>query len=349
MSGEVHIIGDGARERVTALALDPRLAWAEARRVLAAGLQAPAPVDVAAALGALGRLGGRLVALPDPDFPPALRGLAAGPVGLFVRGSFPECGMLAVVGARACSRAAADLARDLAAAAVRAGYAVVSGGALGVDAAAHAGALTAGGSTVAILGSGLDRPYPQRNVGLFDRIAARGAVATPFPPGTAPLRANFPRRNVLVAALAERVLVVEARGRSGALHTARAARALGRPVAAVPGTVGCDRLLADGARRVQSGADLEAWVRGEAPRPLVAHAPTPEAEAALAACDAQPRSVGEIAARAGLAEDDARTAIAFLELWGLVAEVRSQSYVRLSEAPSTTPPDPPRTHDETLV
>ncbi|MBI5479380.1 MAG: DNA-processing protein DprA, partial [Deltaproteobacteria bacterium] len=171
----------------------------------------------------------------------------------------------------------------------------------------------------------------------------------PFPPGTPPLRANFPRRNVIVAALAARVLVVEARGRSGALLTARAARALGRPVAAVPGTVGCERLLAGGARRVESPGDLAAWLRGEAPRPAAVHAPTPEAEAALGACDAQPRSVADIAARAGLAEDDALTALAFLELWGLVARARSQSYVRVIEARSTTPTDPPRTHDETLV
>jgi DNA processing protein len=349
MSGEAHQIGEGGREQVTALALDPKLAWAEARRALAAGLGPVAPIDVAAALGTLARLGGRLVALPDPDFPQALRGLPAGPVGLFVRGTLPPTAMLGIVGARACSRAAADLAHDLAADAVRAGFAVVSGGAVGIDAAAHEGALAAGGSTVAVLGSGLDRPYPQRNVALFDRIAAHGAVATPFPPGTAPLRGNFPRRNVIVAALAERVLVVEARGRSGALLTAQAARTLGRPVAAVPGTVGCDRILAGGARRVETAADLAAWLRGEAPRPAEVHAPTPEAEAALGACDSQPRSVADIAARAGLAEDDARTALAFLVLWGLVVETRSQNYVRVIETRSTTPTDSRRTHEETLV
>jgi DNA processing protein len=298
--------------------------------------------------GGLERVGGRRLALDDPEFPAALRGLPAGPVGLFVRGTLPTTAMLGVVGARACSVAAARLAHDLAVAAVRAGFAVVSGGAIGVDAAAHEGALAAGGATVAVLGSGLDRPYPQRNTALFDRIAAHGAVATPFPPGTAPLRANFPRRNLIVAALAERVLVVEARGRSGALITARQARALGRPVAAVPGTAGCDRLLAGGARRIESPADLAAWLRGEAPRPATAQAPTPEAAAALAACDASPRTVSEIAARAGLGEDDARTALAFLELWGLVAEARSEMYVRITQARSNGTSDHPGTHDQTL-
>ncbi|MBI5477371.1 MAG: DNA-processing protein DprA, partial [Deltaproteobacteria bacterium] len=217
MSDAVDQIGESRREQVTALALDPKLAWADARRALAAGRGPEGPVDAAAALRTLARLGGRLVALHDPEFPEALRGLPAGPVGLFVRGRLPGTTMLGVVGARACSRAAARLAHGLAAAAVQAGQAVVSGGAIGIDAAAHEGALAAGGQTVAVLGSGLDRPYPERNLGLFDRIAFNGAVATPVPPGTPPLRANCPRRNGIVAALAARVLGVEARGRSGAL------------------------------------------------------------------------------------------------------------------------------------
>jgi DNA processing protein len=278
------------------------------------------------------RIGGRFMALDDPEYPAVLRGLTSGSDGLFVRGSLPTAPMIGIVGARACSMDGARLAYGLAGAAVRAGFAVVSGGAIGIDTAAHEGALAAGGATLAVLGSGLDRPYPQRNVGLFDRIAARGAVLTPFPPGTAPLRANFPRRNLIVAALAERVLVVEARGRSGALITARRALAVGRPLAAVPGTTGCDRLLAGGARRVETPEDLTAWLRGEAPRPAGAHAPTPEAEAALRVCDAQPRTVAEIAARAALSEDDARTALAFLELWGLVAEIRGEKYARIIQA-----------------
>ena len=349
MSGVTHQIGGGGRELVTALALDPTLAWAAARRALLTGAGPSVPVDATAALATLARLGGRLVAIDDPEFPAVLRALTTGPVGLFVRGALPAGPALGIVGARACTRAAARLAHDLAATAVREGMTVVSGGALGIDAAAHEGAIAAGGTTVAVLGSGLDRPYPARNLALFDRIAGSGAVATPFPPGTPPSRENFPRRNVIVAALAERVVVVEARGRSGALITARAARAAGRPVAAVPGTVGCDRLLADGARRIESPQDLSAWLRGEAPRPAAVHAPTPEAEAALGACDAEPRSVADIAARAGLTEDDARTALAFLELWGLVVQARLQHYVRIIEVPGATPTDPSRTHDEALV
>jgi DNA processing protein len=345
MTGAVDRNGS---ERVRAFALHPSLAWAQARRALEEGRDPDTAVDVGAGMERLARVGGRLVALDDPDFPAALRALPAGPVGLFVRGTLPTGTMLGVVGARACSVAAARLAHELAAAAVRCGFTVVSGGAIGVDAAAHEGALAAGGATLAVLGSGLDRPYPQRNRGLFDHIAAHGAVATPFPPGTAPLRANFPRRNLVVAALADRVLVVEARGRSGALITARAALALGRPVAAVPGTVGCDRLLAGGAQRIESAEDLAAWLRGEAPRQAAPRAPTPEAEAALGACDASPRTATEIAARAGLREDDARTALAFLELWGLVAEVRSESYVRIIQARSSSSIDHPGTHDQTL-
>jgi DNA processing protein len=323
---------DERRERALALALDPRLAWVSARRELAGPTIAGAPRPAAGpALQALTRLGARPVLLGDPEFPAAVAALPGGPVGLFVRGQLGARPMLAIVGARACTRAAARLAFELAGAAAGAGWTVVSGGAIGIDAAAHEGALGAGGTTVAVLGSGLDRPYPERNLGLFERIARAGAVVTPFPPGTAPLRANFPRRNAIVAALARHVLVIEARVRSGALITARAGRALGRALGATPGSVGCDRLLAEGARRVAGPADLAAWLAGAPAAPVRVSAPTPEAERALAACDAVPRGAAEIAARAGLDEEDGRVALGFLELWGLVARAAGDRFIRIYE------------------
>ncbi len=130
--------------------------------------------------------------------------------------------------------------------AVAAGYAVASGGALGVDAAAHRGALEAGGVTFAVLGCGIDVVYPDRHGALFAEIATRGGVMTEHAPGTPPRAQHFPARNRIVAALAETTVVVEAQSASGALITARFAAKLGRRVLAVPGSAGCDQLLASG-------------------------------------------------------------------------------------------------------
>jgi DNA processing protein len=330
-----HIMTE-QRERTLALALDAGLGWAAARRMLrgeAALGDAPAARPRPAAtpdqgLAALARVDGRLLLLGDAEFPASVALMPAGPVGLFLKGTLPAGPTLAIVGARACTRAAARLAYALAAAAAAAGRTVVSGGALGVDAAAHEGALAAGGRTVAVLGSGLDRPYPTRHAGLFERVARTGALVTPFPPGVEPRRENFPRRNGVVAALADHVLVVEARVRSGALLTARDARGLGRPLGATPGSTGCDRLIASGARPVASPEELTAWLKGEPARPFVPRAPTPEAERALEACDAVPRAALEIAARAGLDEEAGRVALGFLELWGLVCRGTGDRFVR---------------------
>jgi DNA processing protein len=151
------------------------------------------------------------------------------------------------------------LATDLA----RAGVVVVSGLAVGVDSAAHEGALLAEGWTVAVLGTGVDVIYPAANTGLADRIvAAGGALVSQFPDGTRPQRSNFPRRNRTMAALSNLVVVVEAAAGSGALITADAALSLGKPVLAVPGSVfshlsvGCHQLLRDGAGLVQNARDV---------------------------------------------------------------------------------------------
>jgi DNA processing protein len=175
--------------------------------------------------------------------------------------------MVAVVGTRGARRESTDLAHDLAAGVAEAGYVVVSGGAIGVDAAAHTGALDAGGLTVAVLGSGLDRPYPERNLALFARIVTgRGALVSPYPVGTPPRRGNFPARNKLVAALARVVVVVEAPLRSGALNTARHARELGVPVLAAAHGHGALGLLRAGAGLVERAADVLHVLNGGPPR-----------------------------------------------------------------------------------
>jgi DNA processing protein len=178
-----------------------------------------------------------------------LRQLSKPPAGLWAAGRLPGSDerLLAIVGARAASLAGCALAERLAAAAVRAGYGVVSGGALGIDAAAHRGALAAGGATFAVLGCGVDVVYPDRHGPLFGDIAREGGLISEYAPGTPPRPGQFPVRNRLVAALAEATIVVEARPASGALITARLARALGRRLLAVPGSPGCDALVATGA------------------------------------------------------------------------------------------------------
>lgn len=195
-------------------------------------------------------------------YPSRLDGAGA-PV-LRVEGVLPALGgAVAVVGARAATRAGLEAAWAFGHALAQAGRAVISGGALGIDASAHRGALAArGAGTVAVLGSGLDRLYPTRNRPLFSEIAAApgGAVVSPFEDAAPPRPGRFLARNRVIAALADATVVVEAGTRSGALATARAARELGRLVLAVPGSPGTDALVARGAPAVEAPADLLGWL-----------------------------------------------------------------------------------------
>jgi DNA processing protein len=186
-----------------------------------------------------------------PTFPAALRQLPKPPVSLWVTGRLPTDGerLLAIVGSRAVSLAGCGLAERLAGAAVGAGFGVVSGGALGIDAAAHQGALAAGGATFVVLGCGIDIIYPDRHAKLFAAAASAGGIISEYGPGRQPHPGQFPVRNRIVAALAESTLVVEAKRASGALITARRARELGRRVLAVPGSPGTDELCASGVAR----------------------------------------------------------------------------------------------------
>jgi DNA processing protein len=210
---------------------------------------------------------GVCVTAADAQFPDVLRRAKPAVAGLWVRGRLPDASrpMLAMVGARAASRAGCRRTHELAAMAARRGYTIVSGGALGIDAAAHRGALEAGAPTFAVLGCGVDVVYPDRHAALFAEIAVTGGLLSEFPPGTPPRARQFPSRNRIVAALAEAVLVVEAQAASGALVTARLAVSMGRLLLAVPGTAGTDQLIAIGrARPVWDGAELLAALAGEA-------------------------------------------------------------------------------------
>lgn len=170
---------------------------------------------------------------------------------------------VAIVGARAATRAGMDRAHALARHLATRGVQVVSGGALGIDGAAHRGALAGPGATTVVLGSGADVLYPVRHAALFCEVLARGGtLASLLPDGTQPRAGTFPQRNRLIAALAELVIVVEADVRSGSLSTAAAATRFGKIVAACPGSRGCERLLAAGAAVIERDDDVELALAG---------------------------------------------------------------------------------------
>jgi DNA processing protein len=261
----------GEREVLVSLAATPGPLPAAVATRLAEGrdpaslLRAHSP-EPGAAAARLDALGLRLLLPGDEGWP-----LAATPpdppcAWLFVAGPAPPwaAASVAVVGGRRASPLRRAAARSLGAGLARAGWCVVSGGAVGVDAAAHAGALDAGGRTVVVLGCGLDVPYPRANTGLFARVrAAGGTLASEHPPGAPPRAAHFLPRNRLIAALAAAVVVVEAAEDSGSLSTARAAgsRGLGHVLVLPgapwdPGAAGCNQLIRDGATLVRSLTDI---------------------------------------------------------------------------------------------
>jgi DNA processing protein len=218
------------------------------------------PVQVA---GQLERTGARLVAIGDRDYPEELMDLFDPPAGLFLRGSLvPEQARVAVVGARNCSPAGAEIATALGRGLADAAVSVVSGGARGVDSAAHRGALESGGHTVAVLGCGIDVSYPRHNQRLLDEIARTGALITEYPPGTPPEPFRFPARNRIVSGLARAVVVVEGATGSGSMITADHALDLGREVFAVPGPVTSElaavplALIREGATLIRGPDDL---------------------------------------------------------------------------------------------
>lgn len=220
--------------------------------------------DSGGELARLAQLGITLVPLYDPAYPARLRAIADPPPALFVKGTLqPEDGRaIAIVGSRGASPYGRHVAAELAAELARRGITIVSGMALGADAAAHEGCLRAGGRTIAVLGSGIDVVYPPEHLHLYERIAASGAVVSEMPPGAPCTRKSFPIRNRIISGLCLGVVVVEAPEKSGALITATLAAEQGREVFAIPGSVnsaqsrGTHQLLRDGARLVESADDI---------------------------------------------------------------------------------------------
>ena len=206
-----------------------------------------------------------LLTIDDPAFPARLRETSGGPLALWFRGAVPdllEAPQLAVVGSRNATTGGKANARAFAHALGTSGLTITSGLAVGIDAAAHAGAINTTGGTLAVLGSGIDGVYPAENAALADEIAASGLIVSEYGPGTPPARHRFPARNRIIAALSLGVLVVEAGPRSGSLITARLAGDLGREIFAIPGSIhnplarGCHQLIRQGAKLVEDAADI---------------------------------------------------------------------------------------------
>lgn len=230
-----------------------------------------------------------------------------------VRGVLDDGPAVAIVGARAATQIGMDRAHALAKHLARGGYRIVSGGALGIDGAAHRGALAGGGTTTVVMGSGLAHPYPARHRPLFDQVlASGGALVSMLADDVMPRPGTFVQRNPLIAALADAVIVVEADLNSGSLHTARAATRLGRILAAWPGSRGCDRLLAAGASIIEDERDAELIIAGT---PRVRSAPTldPIATRVLDAIRAGAYGVDAICASTGLAVRDVLRALPSIE------------------------------------
>ena len=269
------------------------------------------------------------VTAAEPAYPAGLRDLSDPPLAVFVRGRLaplPPQGdrsAVAIVGARRPTDAGLRVARRLGAFSAGAGVAVVSGMALGIDAAAHGGALDAGGLTVAVLGCGTDIAYPRRHRGLYERILEHGLAVSEYPPGTAPAPWRFPARNRLIAALAGTLVVVEARARSGALITADHALDIGRDVVAVPGAAGSaaaagtNGLIKAGAGLVEDEADLSVWLGVDPP---AAHDPPADARGRplLAALAEGAAYADDLARAAGLRADAVSALLSRLELDGWV-------------------------------
>ena len=301
------------------------------------------------------------------DFPPRLREIPDPPAHLWIRGDARTLGRtsVAIVGSRRASPGSLDIARRLAWDLARIGLTIVSGLARGCDAAAHRGSLEAGGTTIAVLGSGPDVIYPPEHEALAEEVARHGAVISEFPPGSPPLPHHFRQRNRLISGLGHGVIVIEANDRSGSLITAGCALAQGREVMVVPGTVlsgrnrGGHQLIRDGAALVENAEDVLAVLlsavpglrttpgaggaallgereraepsAGGAGAPLGTEGAEPSEDPVLRALDPEDsQEFDELARRTGISSQPLLARLAELELSGHIARHPGGRFVRCS-------------------
>jgi DNA processing protein len=311
-------------------------------------------VDLSADLRWLEHPGRRFIPWGDAEYPPLLAEIPDAPVGLYVQGApsvllLPQ---LAIVGSRNPSPAGRENAAHLAAELAGCGLVVTSGLALGIDAASHRGALDARGATIAVCGAGLDVIYPRSHVELAAQICESGAIISEFPIGSPPIKPNFPRRNRIISGLALGTLVIEAAMQSGSLITARLAAEQGREVFALPGSIhnglarGCHQLIRQGAKLVESAADIVVELRAisGALRVPAGLSSMPEArrncpgvldkeyEILLDALGFEPASVDALIARTGLKADAVASMLLILELEGRIESHPGGLYVQRARA-----------------
>lgn len=342
-------IGDGAQRRLLEVFATPQAALAASRAQLAQYLSAkqaealqagPDAQQLADTLAWLGEPGHHLVTWLDEDYPPLLREIADPPALLYAKGLRSMLGQscLAVVGSRSATPQGEANAEAFAQALSEAGITIASGLALGIDAAAHRGGLKGPGSTIAVVGTGLDRVYPARNKALAHEIAEKGLLLSEFPLGAISAPGHFPKRNRIISGLSRGVLVVEAALNSGSLITARQALEQGREVMAVPGSIhsplskGCHALIKQGAKLVESAQDIVeelAWPI----MPPVTSADGPgngEIGQLLQHLGFDPVSLDQLAERSGLTVEALSAKLLTLELEGRVAQLPGGRYQRLS-------------------
>ncbi len=292
-----------------------------------------------------------LITLGDPAYPAALLELVDPPLMLFAQGRLDllQASCVALVGSRSPTPQGKDNAFAFAQSLSEAGMTVVSGLAEGVDGAAHEGALAGGlGSTIAVVGTGLDRVYPRKHLDLAHRIAQQGLLISEFMLGTPPLPSNFPKRNRIVAALARGTLVVEAALQSGSLITARLATEMGREVLAIPGSIhspqarGCHALIKQGAKLVETAQDVLEELNwssttrsGSVPSEgasLDLQPASNDEDALLAAMGYDPVSQDALSARTGMGPAELGARLLELELMGQVARLPGALYQRRRSA-----------------
>ncbi|HEU4458720.1 MAG TPA: DNA-processing protein DprA [Methylibium sp.] len=287
-----------------------------------------------------------IFALGDPAYPQAWLEAPDPPLLVYAIGRVEllHAPTIAIVGSRNPTPQGEENARQFAAAMSRAGLTIVSGLALGIDGKAHAGGLEGPGSTIAIVGTGLDRVYPKRHLTLAHRIAREGLIVSDFPVGMPALAQNFPQRNRLIAGLARGTLVVEAALASGSLITARLAVEAGREVFALPGSIhspqsrGCHALIKQGAKLVERAEDILdelRWVAQPKLAPQAAPAPVPEAmddDPLLAALGHEAATLDQLCLRTGIEPATLSAKLLDLELAGRVARLPGQSYQRVVRA-----------------
>jgi len=279
--------------------------------------------------------------LADADYPRSLLDLPDAPAFLFVKGDLALLARpaMALVGSRQATPQGVANAEAFAASLSQAGHTIVSGLAAGIDAAAHRGGMSGTGSTVAVVGTGLDRVYPASNRALAHQIAQRGVLISEFVLGSPPRSAHFPRRNRLIAALGAGCLVVEATLASGSLITAKQAAELGREVFAIPGSIhspqskGCHRLIKDGAKLVESAQDIHEELSIPA---LFAPALITNSSATdgldkniLVQMGWEPVDIDTLAIRAAMATEELSTVLLTLELEGEIAPLPGGRYQRV--------------------